>query len=339
MSDHLFLDPPKFHSMDSMPIRMTSLDLLDMAQVAAHISRAAGLGRYSGPEDPVEYLLQKQCAVRVDTMIHPTLAGILCFGHDPQTTIPNAVVDLGHYQGLQPLTYEVLHLDKNIGGSIFSQLQRVEEYLWRNTHHGMTVGEHGLERIDVHEYPRVVVRELLVNLLAHRDYMMRGAAARVLLFRDRIEWHSPGGLPPGVTVDNLLKAQTSRNPVLLSVLHEAGYVEAYGQGLDTVVTVLRDEQMRLPEFEDIGAAFMVTVYGRAPEDIQNITVTSRLTASQRRIVTYLTTYGDAALRDIRDLFDDRTDRTIQRDLESLVSMRLIEPVGEGRGRRYRLVQS
>jgi predicted HTH transcriptional regulator len=158
--------------MDSMPIRMTSLDLLDMTQVVAHISRAVRLGRYTGPEDPVEYVLQKQCAVRVDNIIYPTLAGILCFAHDPQATIPNAVVDLGHYQGLQPLTYEVLHLDKNIGGTIFSQLQRVEEYLWRNTHHGMTLGEQGLERIDIHEYPRVVVRELLVNLLAHRDYIL-----------------------------------------------------------------------------------------------------------------------------------------------------------------------
>ncbi len=339
MSELPFLDPPKFHSMDSMPIRKTSLDLLDMIQVAAHINRSVRLGRYAGPEDPVEYLLQKQCAVRVDRQIYPTLAGILCFGHNPQETIPNAVVDLGHYQGLQPLTYEVLHLDKNIGGTIFRQLQRVEEYLWRNTHHGMALGDQGLERIDIHEYPRVVIRELLVNLLAHRDYMMRGAAARVLLFRDRIEWHSPGGLPPGVTVANLLKAQTSRNPVLLSVLHEAGYVEAYGQGLDTVVTVLRDEQMRAPEFEDIGAAFLATVYGRTPEDIQSSTVTTRLTTSQRRIVAHLSTYGDAAIRDIRDLFDDRTDRTIQRDLESLAALRIIEAVGEGRGRRYRLVQA
>ncbi|HEX6290230.1 MAG TPA: hypothetical protein VFZ66_13640 [Herpetosiphonaceae bacterium] len=47
--------------------------------------------------------------------------------HDPQATFPNAVVDLGHDQGMEPVSFEVLHLEKNIRGTIFDQLQRVEE--------------------------------------------------------------------------------------------------------------------------------------------------------------------------------------------------------------------
>jgi len=48
-----------------------------------------------------------------------------------------------------------------------------------------------------------------------------GAAARVQLFRNRIERISPGGLPPSIPVDNILDEQWSRNPVILAILYES----------------------------------------------------------------------------------------------------------------------
>jgi predicted HTH transcriptional regulator len=175
------------------------------------------------------------------------------------------VVDIGHYRGIETVSYEVVHMEKDIGGTIFDQLARVETYLWNNTHHGMTLAEASLQRVPVHEYPIAVIHELIVNLLAHRDYTNGLSSARVQLFSNRIEWVSPGGLPPGVTVENILSSQASRNPAILTILYEAGYVEAFGQGLDTVVAELRREGLAPPHFEDTGASFVVTVYGRPLE--------------------------------------------------------------------------
>jgi predicted HTH transcriptional regulator len=53
-----------------------------------------------------------------------------------------------------------------------------------------------------------------------------------------------------VTVENILAEQASRNPVILSILYESGYVEAFGQGLDTVVAVLSQEDLPPPHFHD-----------------------------------------------------------------------------------------
>lgn len=333
-----FLEPGHLRSADGLPIRNTSATLLDLERVAEHITEARRRDRYQGPTDPLAYLRQSQCLIAVDGEEYVSLAGLLCFGRDPQALFPNAVIDLGHYRGADASSYDLIHLEKNIGGTVFEQLQRMEQYLWQNTHHGMTLGD-GLQRIEVHQYPRAVIRELGVNMLAHRDYMLQGTSARVLLFRDRIEWISPGGLPPGVTVENVLRQQMARNPILLSILYQAGYVEAFGQGLDTVVIVLRNEGMESPRFEDIGAAFIVTVAGRAMEQLQALGAMAQLTPNQRRIVNLLMTKGDAALREFRELFGDRTVRTIQRDLEGLIEAQLVEPVGEGRGRRYRLITS
>lgn len=101
------------------------------------------------------------------------------------------MVDIGHYRHIDATSYDVVHLEKDIGGTIFDQLQRVETYLWTNTHHGMTITD-SVQRVEVHEYPRVVIRELCVNMLAHRDYTNYQSAARGQLFRYRVEWSSPG---------------------------------------------------------------------------------------------------------------------------------------------------
>jgi predicted HTH transcriptional regulator len=336
MSDLPFLETPTRRSVDATPIREASPAALDDERVAAHIASAIERGRYRGPTDPEGYLRHKQCIVTVDGESYATLAGLLCFGYDPQALLPRAVIDIGHYHGLQSLSYEVVHLEKDIGGTIFDQLARVESYLWTNTHHGMTLNETSFQRVEVHEYPRVIIRELGVNMLAHRDYNNFLSAARVLYFRNRIEWVSPGGLPPGITIENLLAEQASRNPIILSILYEAGYVEAFGQGLDTVVAVLEHEQMPPAQFKDTGASFIVTVYGRALDVEAGEGIYGRFNGSQRRILSLLRVREEISLRELTSLMEDRSRRSIQRDLSGLIEASLITVDGEGRALRYRI---
>lgn len=336
MTDYPFLDPPHLRSADSWPVRMTTLNMIDMNRVTTHVAEALKRGRYIGPTDPLEYMLKKRCVVEVEGEVYPTLAGILCFGRDPQQLFPNAVVDLGHYRGSEPLSIDVVHLEKNIGGSIFEQIDWLETYLWRNTRHGMTLSNSGARRVELHEYPQAVIRELNVNMLAHRDYTIIGSASRVMLFRDRAEWASPGGLPPGVTEDNLLNIQNARNPVLLSILYEAGYVEAYGMGLDTVVKVLHDEGMTEPHFRDlIGAAFIVTVRGRQLDTREQEPFVS-LTDAQRKIIRLVSSNVEVSLADIREAFPDRAKRTLQEDITTLIEANIVERHGQTKATRYRL---
>ena len=324
-------------STDSLPVRASTPDLIDIEKVAIHIDRASGRGRYRGTADPMEYLLAKKCLVRIGTEIYVTLAGILCFGHNPQAIFPRAVVDIGHYRGAETLSYEVVNLEKDVGGTIFDQLARIELYLSANTYHGMTLSETSYQRVEVHEYPQAVIRELGVNMIAHRDYANYMSSCQVQKFKNRISWVSSGGLPPGMTVENILTAQASRNPNILSILYEAGYVEAFGQGLDTVVRVLTEEEMTPPHFQDTGVSFIVTVYGRPLELMQPQNETyGSLTDAQRMILTLIRSKGDVPPRDIRTLFADRAERSIQRDLKALMEANLIVATGGSRSLRYRI---
>lgn len=337
MSDtFLSLDLSALRGIDSLPIAGTSIELLDLRKVAEHIARAQTAGRLLGPTEPHAYLLHKQCLARTTEGEQVTLAGLLCFGHKPQASFPRAVIDIGHYRGLDPLSFEVIHLEKDIGGTVFDQLNRVEAYVWANIHHGMTLSSRGFQRIEVHEYPQAVVRELCVNMIAHRDYTNFRSAARVQLFRNRIEWISPGGLPPGVTVENILHEQAARNAVILSVLYEAGFVEAFGQGLNTVVGVLEREGMSAPTFYDTGASFIVTVHGRPLDLFYGGATYTQLNETQRRILSLLRTRSGMTPRDIGAYFGDRARRSLQRDLRGLVEADLVITSGEGRALRYHL---
>lgn len=334
--EYPFLDPPHLRTADSLPIRLASVDHLDLDRVTTHLTEATRRGRYQGTQDPIAYLQQKYCLVAVGDALYPTLAGLLCFGRDPQALFPNAVVDLGHYGGPQAASNDVIHLEKGIGGTLFEQIERTEAYLWRNTRHGMTVGGSGARRIELHEYPQAVIRELTVNMLAHRDFTMAGAASRVLLLNNRIEWSSPGGLPPGVTEANLLSMRSARNPGLLSILYDAGYVEGYGMGLVTVVSELSAQGLEPPQFRDlVGGAFIVTVYGR-PLTQRERGSFIELSDSQRRIVRVLNARLEVSLGDIRDALPDRSKRTLQDDITGLIEAGILERHGQTKATRYRL---
>ncbi|PDW01916.1 ATP-binding protein [Candidatus Viridilinea mediisalina] len=338
MTQLTYLDLNRLQSVDSLPLRGASTTMIDMDKVVTHIREALRRGRYRGTDNPDQYLQEHGCVAYDGPDLLPTLAGILCFGRSPQAVLPKAVVDLGHYRGIDTLSYEVMHLEKDIGGTISDQLLRVEAYLWTNTHHGMTLAPGSLQRIEMHEYPQAVIRELIVNMLAHRDYTNFHAASRVFLFRNRIEWISPGGLPDNVTVEKLLSTQNARNPRVLAILFEGGYVEAIGQGLKTVVADLKRSEMATPQFEDTGSAFHVTVYGKAIDITAGIGIFANLSVSQRRILAFMRTRINAPAREIHRLFPARAERTTQRDLREMVELGFLTTSGHARSLQYHLAE-
>ena len=60
-----------------------------------------------------------------------------------------------------------------------------------------------LLRIDVRDYPKIAVREALLNLLVHCDYSF-SASALISIYADRIEFVSIGGLMPGIDLEETL---------------------------------------------------------------------------------------------------------------------------------------
>ena len=70
-----------------------------------------------------------------------------------------------------------------------------------------------------YELPLEVVREAIVNAVAHRDYTSNGSV-QVMLFADRLEVWNPGSLPASLTLEMLRQPHGSvpGNPLLAESL-------------------------------------------------------------------------------------------------------------------------
>ena len=174
----------------------------------------------------------------------PTTTGILFVGNQ------NALKELPFYQikyihYFADGTYKPYEYKGNIievAKSCFAQLKaeiRQKEYVF------------GLFREYVEDYSEIVIRELLINALAHRS-LSRQQIVEIRKFDDGgyLEIESPGPFPEGVTKDNYLRKTNPRNPNVMDILREIGLAEKAGSGFDKIFTDLLKKGKSLPEPEE-----------------------------------------------------------------------------------------
>jgi ATP-dependent DNA helicase RecG len=104
----------------------------------------------------------------------------------------------------------------------------------------------GLFREYIEDYPEVVLRELLINAIAHRDYS-RQQIIEIRKYPNYLEFESPGHFPQGINETNFLRKTNPRNPGIMDVLREINYAEKAGSGFDKIFTALLSKGKKLPQ--------------------------------------------------------------------------------------------
>jgi predicted HTH transcriptional regulator len=104
----------------------------------------------------------------------------------------------------------------------------------------------GLFREYIEDYPEVVLRELLINAIAHRDYS-RQQIIEIRKYPNYLEFESPGHFPQGINETNFLRKTNPRNPSIMDVLREINYAEKAGSGFDKIFTALLSKGKKLPQ--------------------------------------------------------------------------------------------
>lgn len=116
----------------------------------------------------------------------------------------------------------------------------------------------GIFRKNIYNYPPEVIRELIANAFAHRNYSMRGDIF-INLYHDRLEIHSPGLLPLGVTPENILTKSVQRNPLLAKLFYDLKLMEKEGSGYDKVYELLLGNGKEVPNVFEGDDRVIVTV--------------------------------------------------------------------------------
>ena len=99
-------------------------------------------------------------------------------------------------------------------------------------------------------YPMEALRESIVNAVAHRDWT-RHEEIEIVRYAGRLEVLSPGALLNSMSVEKMIAGRRSaRNPLIVEVLRDYGYVDARGMGVrNKIIPLLRDHNGTEPEFD------------------------------------------------------------------------------------------
>jgi len=140
-------------------------------------------------------------------------------------------------------------------------------------------------------------------------------------------------LPGPITVDNLLQARFSRNPIIVQVLADLGYVERLGYGLDRVVTSMRENLLPPPEFEESTGVFRVILRNEPVEDLSQYQLED-LNPRQASALNYLASHKRITNRAYQELCPDVHPETLRRDLSDLVSQDILLKIGDKKSTYY-----
>ena len=255
-------------SVEKMPVHGSSVADLDMRRLEDYFLNVLG-------EDEVQdwqrTLLNRELLVADEwrpEVRNCSYAGIALFAREPRSRMPQAGIRLLVFPGTD-VDYdanldEVLDLpfvglkerrerefvEQSLPSRVLSYLQ---PHISRERLEGMQRRRHW-------DYPTEVIRELLVNAFAHRDWT-RPTDVQLTVFADRLEVTSPGALPNGVTVEKAKEGlRVPRNSNIVNILRDYDFMEHRGMGIRRkVIPLTRAHNGTDPEFDATEDYFKVTL--------------------------------------------------------------------------------
>ncbi len=199
-----------------------------------------------------EVLLEHLQLVEGDYLKRPTA---LLFAKEPEKFVSGAYTKIGFFRTDDDLLYQ-----DEIHGSLFVQVENILELL-RTKYLKAYIRYEGIQRIEEYLFPIPALREAILNALVHKDYAS-AIPIQISVYEHQIVIWSPGHLPDDWTMEKLLGKHPSRpfNPLVANAFFRAGYVEAWGRGIEKIQRECREYDIPPPDFDPDLAGLMLTFH-------------------------------------------------------------------------------
>ncbi|RJQ48926.1 MAG: DUF4062 domain-containing protein [Nitrospiraceae bacterium] len=262
---------------------------------------------------------------------HPTNAAILLFGRDPQRFFPSSEVRCMHFHGTE--IQRPVPFYRIFKGTLFGQVDMAVDFVMSKLNRSVGTRTESSQAPVRYEIPSDVIREAIVNAIAHREYTSAGAV-QVSVFADRVEVWNPGTLTPPLTPESLRQPHGSiaRNPRICEALFLTRYIEKYGTGTLLMIRESLAHALPEPDFVQRGGEFTSTVW----RDWLTNKVLAKLDLNdrQKQAVQIVKTSGRISNLDYQKACSV-SKPTSSRDLEDMVRKGVLSKVGTtGKGTYY-----
>ena len=184
--------------------------------------------------------------------------------------------------------------------------------------------QEGFFIFDIPTFNESVVREAILNAVSHRNYQLAGSVF-IRQYPDRLLVESPGGLPNGLSLENILDRQIPRNRRIAEILALCGLVERSGQGMNIIYETSVKEAKPLPDFTGTDSSFVSLTLNGLVIDKQMLSVINRI--GNERLDTLTT----ADFLTINALYHETSlDSHMQERLKHLTEIGIVEHIGRGK---------
>ena len=317
-------------SLDAFPAMNATIDDIDMEKVSKYIRKANSTGRRKIADEYASLEVLEKLELLKNGQ--PTLAAIILFGKAPQEKLLQATVHCGRFK------QETMIIDdKLIRGAAIDQIEDVMDFIRKNTNvRFVMTGKPARE--EIWDYPLEALREAVVNAVCHRDYA-DNADIQLKIYDDRFTIWNPGGLPAGMTIEELYNPNHSskpRNKLIAQIFYDVELIERYGSGIQRIIDACNKTGLPTPVFEERFGGFLV-VFNK---DIYTEEYLKGLGLNERQIKAVMYVKGERSinLSSFKRIVPDVSTKTLYRDLQDLVSKGILREVGEKKGRKYELAK-
>ncbi len=175
--------------------------------------------------------------------------------------------------------------------------------------------------------PADAYREAVANALIHRTWDIN-SNIRVLMYKDKVEISSPGGLPSGISKEEYLNGRVSvlRNPTLANIFYRLNYVEIFGTGVRRIIESYRDYTVK-PDF--VITENTITIV------LPVVNASGKMTSDEQKLVDVFTKTSVLSSSEMVELAGFNKAKTL-RLAQSLIDKGILRREGEGRATGYSL---
>ena len=219
------------------------IDDINLNEVQNCINDANTSGREKNiPDNPLQFLSKYGLYQNGDF----SNAAVILFGKQPAKYFPQVRVRLSAFN--TDKTGNSLLYDKIFDDNLFQSIRQITDFFDLAYGVSSSFNNASWKRTDKVGYPKLAIREALLNAFIHRDYSSFSSSIAINIYPDKLQITSFGSLPKGISVKSLTEDHLSIpvNPTIAHIFFLRNWIEKIGIGTMKMIANCKELGFKAP---------------------------------------------------------------------------------------------